>query len=247
MSNLLDKVFAEVCLDERISDGVFRMEETEHMNALRDYFVKKGLAKEESVHVTNRMVEGRFPDRQAYRTEDGILVTWPSPKHKQKAMRENPGKYVEKNPFPKKLEPHEPIEKPERKEKEKEKDITPEPTPEPDETPEGGDNRPGANLFTPEPKAVTQGGKQLSIEPVGGVAAKAPQAPPQPPPKTPEQIAAEKEVVKQMVVGDDSALTNVANPIQEAYRQEIIKELYKKADGLGLKEVVSFLTPYVKS
>lgn len=248
MSTLLDKVFAEVCLDERISDGIFRMDEAEHMNALRDFFLKKGLTKEDAVHITNRMVEGRFPDRQAYRTEDGILVTWPSPKHKQKAMRENPGKYVEKNPFPKKMEPHEPIEKPETKSKEK--DVSPNldksiSSKDSDASSDG--DTPGANLFNPEPQTVTQGEKKLSIEPIVGTSHSntLPQ-PPQPPPKTSAQISAEREIVKQMVVGDDSALTNISNPIQESYRQEVIKELYKKANELSLKEVVSFLTSYLK-
>ncbi len=74
MSTVFDRILAEVCLDNRVSDGIFRMDETEHMNALRDFFVKKGLAKEEAIHVTNKMVEGKYPDRQAYRKEDGILV-----------------------------------------------------------------------------------------------------------------------------------------------------------------------------
>lgn len=247
MSNVLDRVFAEVCLDERIADGVFRMDETEHMNALRDYFVKKGITKEAAIAVTNRMVEGKYPDRQAYRKEDGILVTWPSPKHKHKAMHENPGKYVEQNPFPKRSEP---VEEPKEREPRKEKEPpvkTPEPTEKPEDT---STERPGSNLFgggESGPK-LQQGDKQLSIEPVKGTQPTAPAAPPIAPqqPRTPERIAAEKEVAQQIVATGDNALTNVANPLTEAYRQQIIKELYTEADKLGLKEVVTFLTPYVK-
>lgn len=247
MSNVLDSVFAEVCLDERISDGIFRMDETEHMNALRDYFVKRGIAKEAAIHITNRMVEGRFPDRQAYRKEDGILVTWPSPKHKQKAMHENPGKYVEQNPFPKRSEPA-----PEPKEREPRREKEPEKTQEPKEEPVDNnttDERPGSNLFgggEVGPK-IQQGDKQLSIEPVKGTQPNVPVAPIVPQqPRTPERVAAEKEVAKQIVKTDDTALTNVANPLTEEYRQKIIKDLYTEADKLGLKEVVTFLTPYVK-
>lgn len=245
MSTVFDRILAEVCLDNRVSDGIFRMDETEHMNALRDFFVKKGLAKEEAIHVTNKMVEGKYPDRQAYRKEDGILVTWPSPKHKHKAMHENPGKYVEQNPFPKKSEPSsEPTDKVPKKE--------PEPISEPEPTEEPTDKpveKPGSNLFSggdAGPK-IQQGDKNLSIEPIKGVGQ--PAAVMSPPisqtPQTPEKIAAEKEIVKQIVKTDDTALTNVANPLTEIYRQQVIKQLYLEASKLGLKEVVTFLTPYV--
>lgn len=247
MSNVLDSVFADVCLDERIADGIFRMDEAEHMNALRDFFVKKGITKEAAIAVTNRMVEGKYPDRQAYRKEDGILVTWPSPKHKHKAMHENPGKYVEQNPFPKRSEPApEPKEKEPRKEKEPFE--TPEDTTEkPEDTPT---ERPGSNLFgggETGPK-LQQGDKQLSIEPIKGTQPTVPAALPIAPqqPRTPARISAEKEVAQQIVATNDDTLTNVANPLTEAYRQQIIKELYTEADKLGLKEVVTFLTPYVK-
>lgn len=249
MSNILDNVFAEVCLDERVSDGIFRMDETGHMDALRDYFVKRGIAKESAIHITNRMVEGKYPDRQAYRAEDGILVTWPSPKHKQKSMRENPGKYVEQNPFPKKEEPREPREPADRdphKDSEKSSpNVKPVEEPSTDRQP-SSDNRPGSNLFTQEPP-VKQGDKQLSVEPIPGTpAAQAPQLPPQPIQKTPAQIAAEKEVVNQIIKQDDDGLTNIEIPINEIHRQKILVELYKKADALGLSEVSAFLIQYIK-
>lgn len=251
MSNVFDRVFAEVCLDERISDGIFRMEETEHMNALRDYFIKRGITKEDAVHVTNRMVEGKYPDRQAYRAEDGILVTWPSPKHKQKAMRENPRKYVEENPFPKK-QAQEPKPEPAEREPRKEKDS---PSPSFDAKQDSNqdsnsEERPGSSLFGGEngPK-IQQGNSNLSIEPLQGTEQPKDISPPQPTtppaPRTAARIAAEKEVVKQIMKTDDTTLSNVANPLNEAYRQKIIKELYIKADALGLTEVVTFLTPYV--
>lgn len=251
MSNVLDSVFAEVCLDERISDGIFRMDETEHMNALRDYFIKRGITKEAAISVTNRMVEGRFPDRQAYRKEDGILVTWPSLKHKQKAMHENPGKYVEQNPFPKKSEPV-----PEPKEREPRKEKEPEKTSEPKEDPSDmSDEMPGSNLFgggTAGPK-IQQGDKNLSIEPIRGteqpttaIASTLPQQPqPIQSPRSPERLAAEKEIIKQIIKTDDTALTNIANPLTEEYRQQVIKELYTEAYKRGFKEVVTFLTPYI--
>lgn len=247
MSSIADRVFAEVCLDERISDGVFRMDEEEHMNALRDYFLKKGITKEAAISVTNRMVEGKYPDRQAYRAEDGILVTWPSPKHKQKAMRENPGKYVEENPFPKS-----PAEKGREKRDSRLKTPPPEdkvkePTPTPEDEPDE-ESRPASNLFNtgPEPK-IRQGNKELSVEPVGGVKQPTAIQMPPPAPKTPETIAAEKELVNQIMQADDSVVANVTSPLnvsEECSRQ--LTELYKKAYEMGLTEAVSFLTKYVK-
>lgn len=251
MSNVLDRVFNEVCLDERVSDGIFRMEATEHMDALRDFFVKKGITKEAAIHVTNRMMEGKYPDRQAYRKEDGILVTWPSPKHKHKAMHENPGKYVEQNPFPKRSEPS-PEYKPEKQRPEKQKpDVEiPYDIDDTDKEPENKDNSSGSNLFDKETNStIQQGDKQLSVEPIKGTQPVGVNnlTPVVQQPKTPARIAAEKEVSKQVVATDDTALTNVTNPLTEAYRQQIIKELYTRADKLGLREVVTFLTPYVNS
>ena len=248
MSNVLDSVFAEVCLDERISDGIFRMEETEHMNALRDFFVKKGIPKEGAIHITNRMVEGKYPERQAYRKEDGILVTWPSIKHKQKAMHENPGKYVDQNPFPKRSEPTN-----EPKEKSPERDREPEKSPESEEEPidTSSEERPGSNLFSggdTGPK-IKQGEKNLSIEPIRGMGqvSNTMSIPTiQQTPRTPERVAAEKEISNQIINTDDTALTNVANPLTEEQRQQIIKQLYTEANKLGLKETVTFLTTYVK-
>lgn len=249
MSNILDRVFAEVCLDERISDGIFRMEEEAHMNALRDYFVKKGITQEVAVKVTNRMLEGKYPERQAYRKEDGILVTWPSPQHKQKAMQKNPGKYVEQDPNPKQHQP----------EPEKEKTAPPGSKPEPGEKPnpkdkEEDDEKDSESSSGKKEPTIFQGEKELEVEPPRGeeqpVTPPPPQSPTPPPvPRTPERIAAEKEVVKQIMKTDDTVLSNVADPVNppmnEALRTQL-NELYKKADEMGFREAVTFLTKYVK-
>lgn len=247
MPNLVDKVLAEVCLDERITDGIFRMEEEQHMNALRDYFVKRGLTREAAIAVTNRMVEGRFPERQAY-NRDGILVTFPTPQHKHRAIAR--GTHFEKNPHPQKpaAEPEkeepkvapagskpEPGERPNPEDKEKEE-------PKDDEEDTGDKKEP----------TIFQGDKELEVEPPQGekpTAAPPPQAPTPPPvPRTPERIAAEKEVVKQIMATDDTALSNVANPlgVNETALKTQLHELYKKADELGFREAVTFLTKYVK-
>jgi len=247
MSHIIDNVFSEVCLDERVSDGIFRMEEEQHMNALRDYFIKKGITKEAAIHVTNRMVEGRFPERQAYRAEDGILVTWPSPQHMAKAFKENPGKYVKENPKPpeqqkKESPPKEPIkrEPPEDKEEPEETD---------DDKSLSRSSSGRSNLFDKEPSVKT-GGQELEVEPPRGDEKPEPlpvPTSPTPPqaPRTPERIAAEKEVAMQIINTDNHALTKIDPPLSEACHQQL-HELYKKADELGYKEAITFLTPYVK-
>lgn len=246
MSNILDRVFNEVCLDERISDGIFRMDEEAHMEALRDYFIRKGITKEAAIHVTNRMVEGKYPDRQAWRKEDGILVTWPSPKHKAKAMAENPGKYTDQEPkkeAPPEKEPpieKEPIEKEEPDEEEPEKKSF------------GGKSLPKSDVKSDGDSKISQGGKELEIEPPRGKVSPValPPTPPAQPqiPRTPERIAAEKEVAKQIIHTDDSVLSNVADPLNlnEKALNHQLNELYKKADEWGFREAITFLTPYVK-
>lgn len=250
-SSIMDKIFNEVCLDERVSDGIFRMDEEEHMNALRDYFIKKGITKEAAISVTNRMVEGNYPDRQAYRKEDGILVTWPSAQHMAKAFKENPGKYVTQDPFPerrkkKEPEPKEPIPKEKPKDEKDEKDVEgdkEEPLP---KSSGGG----GSNLFDKEPK-IQQGDKELEIEPPRGEETPTPPPASTSPtvsllPRTPERVAAEKEVTKQIMKTDDTSLTQIIpNNLSETCRHQLT-ELYKKADELGFKEAITFLTKYVK-
>jgi hypothetical protein len=254
MSNILDRVFAEVCLDERISDGIFKMEEATHMDALRDYFLRKGVQREAAIQVTNRMVEGKYPERQAF-NKDGILVTFPTPQHKARAIAR--GTHFEKNPVPQvqqqrdadaqedpkqappgsKPEPGELPPDDDEDEKDKEKD---------DDDEDGGGSSGGHGGGGDKGGSIFQGNKELSVEPPRGE--EPPEPPPQPPsptvppaPRTPERVAAEKEVTKQIFGTDDTSLSNVASPLSEQLRI-----LYKKADELGLREAVKFLTPHVK-
>ena len=250
-SRILDRIFTEVCLDERVADGIFQIDEEQHMVALRDYFIKKGITQEAAIHVTNRMTEGRFPDRQAYRREDGILVTWPSTAHRSKAMQENPGKYTIQRPptaskpaepeAPKKKEPPIREEPPGKEEPEGAEDDAP---PKPSNLFGGGGGNGGGDGQT-----IQQGDQQLQIEPLTGTApAPVPAAPSPtvpPAPRTPERVAAEKEVVKQIMATDDSALANITPPMSEECKRQL-HELYNKADQLGFREAITFLTPFVK-
>jgi len=215
MSNVVDKIFAEVCLDERIKDGIFRLENEEHMDALRDYFTKRGIAREDAVHVTNRMLEGRFPERQAY-NKDGILVTFPTPQHKQKAIQR--GTHFEKNPAPQNTTP--PRTAPAKEAPPQPKAAPDIPAPEKEPAP-AEPKQPEAG--SPIPTKIAQGGKELAIEPLGGDKPEATPVPPSQPsvpvPKTPERVAAEKEVVRQIFATDDTALSPVSPKLNETRKR----------------------------
>lgn len=243
MSNIVDRVFAEVCLDERIKDGIFRLEEEEHMNALRDYFIKKGVAQEAAVHVTNRMVEGRFPERQAY-NKDGILVTFPTPQHKAKAIQR--GTHFEKNPAPQNTTP--PKEEPKKGVPVSQKELPPK------EEPSGDKDLPKTDEKDPEGgvvNKVSQGEKELEVEPPRGAEKPepppVPQSPTPPPaPRTPERVAAEKEVVKQILATDDTALSPVTEKLDEVLFRHQLNSMYQKCDDWGFREMQKFLKPHIK-
>jgi len=259
MSQLIESILRDVSLDERVSDGIFQMENESHMGALRDHLIQRGLTKEAAIHITNRMIEGKYPQRQLWQKDTGILVTWPTPQHMAKAVKENPGKYINTNPKPK-AEKEDPSNEPKTappgsKPEPGEKPSTEEPDDENDSLPKssaGGSIFGGSSGKSDGPK-VPQGEKQLDIEPPRGTEKPAPPQPPsptvKPAPRTPERIAAEKEVTNQIFQTDDSILTNVANPlnINEKALNHQLNELYKKADEWGFREAITFLTPYVKS
>lgn len=90
-----DKLLNTICLDERIQDGTFTMENDGHMDILQEYLEKYGLTKEEAEGVRNKMLEGRFPERQAY-NKNGLLVTFPTPEYKARAIKR--GTHFEQNP-----------------------------------------------------------------------------------------------------------------------------------------------------
>ena len=71
-------IINDVCCDARIRDGVFRLENADHVFILQEYLEKAGYSLDEILDKTAKLFEaGRFPDRQAY-NKDGILVTFPS-------------------------------------------------------------------------------------------------------------------------------------------------------------------------
>ena len=75
---LVNKILNEVSLDEKVKDGMFNIENDLHMEALREYLSNKGIDEESVNTFSNRVLEGKYPERQAYNAK-GILVTFPTP------------------------------------------------------------------------------------------------------------------------------------------------------------------------
>lgn len=248
MSQVIDRIFAEVCLDKRVSDGIFKLDVDEHMGALRDLFIKKGLTHENATSLTNRMVEGKFPERQAY-NKDGILVTFPTPQHKAKAISR--GTHFEKNPNPQsaaaqkeKSEDNAPkknvgpnVGVP----KEKDTEDTDDEADDEDEKDEKGKSSSGSG------KKVQQGDTELDVAPPQGETPIAPPAAPPIPqePQTPQRIAAQKAVVQQMLSTDNTTLTPIDPAMTEVCKLQLA-ELYRRGAAMGLSEACKFLKPHAK-
>jgi len=66
------------------------------MDALRESLTDNhGLALNDVKTIHNKMVEGKYPERQAY-NKDGLLVTFPTPQHKARAIQR--GTHFEQDP-----------------------------------------------------------------------------------------------------------------------------------------------------
>lgn len=89
-------IINDVCCDARIRDGVFRLENADHVFILQEYLEKAGYSLDEILDKTAKLFEaGRFPDRQAY-NKDGILVTFPSKDYRDRAV--DKGTHFAENP-----------------------------------------------------------------------------------------------------------------------------------------------------
>jgi hypothetical protein len=207
MTDLITKILNRVILDERVSEGAFYIDNPLHMDALREYMIEKvGIPKELAVEECNRVVAeaGKHPERQAY-NKDGILVTFPTPQHKQDAITS--GTHFEKDPTKK---PPNVFDTPQAAavdptgQQPPGDTSTPQPATEPVAQP------------TPEPTDATAdnngGGDQQT-------AAQQPQSPaapsPEPPltkpdvPETPQEKMATAALIKQILRSDNSVLEGV--------------------------------------
>ena len=85
----------EICLDSRVESGMFDMFNDQHMSVLREKLTEMGLPENEVVEIANAVIEGKYPERQAYNA-NGILVTFPNADYKQRAIRR--GTHFEEDP-----------------------------------------------------------------------------------------------------------------------------------------------------
>ena len=232
--NVIAYILSEVTLDERISDGIFKLDETKHMDALRDYLVKGGINLQEAINITNNMLEGKFPERQAY-NKNGILCTFPSPEYKTAAIKR--GTHFEQNPNPN----AKPAAAPEPAEKPIEKPIPPIENPSEKTAQNAPDEvKTQPNIFQPE--------VPLKVEPLGNTATATAQPVPTAPVKnTPLRAAAEKQLVNQIISGDNNTLGSFLPPDTEKTLNHQLQEIYKHCNTLGYKEAINFLTPHIKS
>jgi hypothetical protein len=82
----ISALLSELCLDRRVDDGIFDIFNNDHMEILREKFSEMGIPKGEVVEYANKVIEGKYPERQAYNSK-GILVTFPNPEYKQRALK----------------------------------------------------------------------------------------------------------------------------------------------------------------
>ena len=224
--NLAEKVLNNVSLDPRIEDGIFSIEDNAHMDVLREYFVNHGIDEELARDYCNTVLEGKYPERQAY-NQKGILVTFPTPEYKQKAIQR--GTHFEKDPTkgqsnlfgggqqapqPGQQAPQAP--------------VAPEPKP--------GEGAPKTSLplsqagGAPPPQSDTPKPDQPAPVPTTTAAPQQTQTPttpvvepeepaPAPPPKSDAEKEADKQVIKTMLKGDDYMLERFSAFIAEHKNQ----------------------------
>lgn len=215
MSIDTEKIFLQACLDDRIPDGIFDMEKNEHMDVLRELLVKNKIPREVVCEVTNMMLDGKYPERQAY-NKDGILVTFPTPQHKQDAIKR--GTHFENDPT-----------------KENPNIFDSEPS-----SAEGGQtgqpeqqNAVGGTTELPKsdaaatPASVQMGNREFSVEPIGDETDKTETEPPPEFDKNKGAIEreAESDIVKQIIGSRDTTNEPIPDIFQEINQlKEFAKE-----------------------
>lgn len=233
----IDKILSEVSLDHRVSNGIFSIEEDTHMEVLREFLIKKGLTENDAISYSNRVLEGKYPERQAYNV-NGILVTFPTPEYKQAAIKK--GTHFEKNPSAKaqNVFHHSPaadgaaspkptaanVEKADAQPSKTSLPVSQTASPSSDATAE---TEPVQAFTTAAPQQTPTPSAVAPTEPV-----KEPTELPPPTPKTPEEKMMDKNVIKTMLKGDDYMLEEVTKFVMyngTPYLLELIKsKLYER-------------------
>lgn len=83
----LDIILNELSLDNRVDDGIPNFDNPDHMEAFHEIMLRHGISEENSKIICNQITEskGKHPERQAF-NKNGILVTFPTPDHKNRAI-----------------------------------------------------------------------------------------------------------------------------------------------------------------
>jgi len=226
----LDKILNEVSLDQRVTDGIFRIENNDHMEVFREYFITRGIDESLVCEFSNRVLEGKYPERQAYNAK-GILVTFPTPEYKADAIKR--GTHFEENPV------------------KNQSNLFSEPSSSPTPAPKGSSDTKSEEPKTSQPKtnlpvsqasttpasSDTESPEQIQAQttaapqqtPVSTQPAEPVEEPttlPDPPEKSSAEKEADKNAIKQMLKGDDYMLEEVAEFIR--YNAPHIMETIKK-------------------
>lgn len=260
IENIIDSVLTDwACNSE---NGCPTLDENS-IGFLYTSLISNGLIEEDAMGITNIIAEkGKYPERQAY-NKNGLLVTFPTPEYKARAIQK--GTHFEKNP---KVSQSNLFGGGQQAPQQPTQGVAPttqqgsamdagssalpaSDTGKPEEKPQ----EPGTSDTPPAP-APTAGGSggvtttpaqgQLATEPLQQPTVPANVAPPpQPKPvppvqKTPEEIAAEKEVIKQILDTGDTLPT--VPGIGENNVTEQLKKLHDIAVELKLNEAIKILS-----
>jgi len=210
-TKILDKILNEISLDSRIKDGMFSVENNDHMEVFREYFINKGHEKSLVNEFSNLVLEkGQYPERQAF-NQKGILVTFPTPEYKANAIKK--GTHFEKDPtkgqsnlFSQHPETTPPASAPGKKDEPKTEPKTNLPVSQASTAPSPDSDAPAAAQVQPQTTAAPQ------QTPVSTPAAEPVKEPTElPPPKIvpPAEREANKVAIKKMLKGDDYMLEEV--------------------------------------
>jgi len=267
MRNIDESFINSVILDwaSNCNDGMPSLNE-EGVESLYNSLISNGLNEEEAYGVTSVIAEkGKYPERQAY-NKNGLLVTFPTPEYKARAIAK--GTHFEKNPkvgqsnlfgggqqAPNQPAPtdtggtasNSPMDVG-TSELPKSDTQQPQTPPAQKEVPEPG--APGTPAAPPSGGASVGGSSapaqgQLATEPIQPTAQPANVSPPSPPPtppvvqKTPQEIAAEKEVIKQLLDTGDTIPT--VPGVGGVGISEEIRKLINIAVDMKLNEAVKVL------
>lgn len=230
---------------------------------LLESLIESGLSKEDAFEIAKVISEkGKYPQRQAY-NKNGLLVTFPTPEYKARAIAK--GTHFEKNPkvaqsnlfgggqqAPNSASPTAP---PSAGTDDQGSSTLP---PSDGAQPEPSAEEPPAD--SPAPLAGGGGGGggttppaqgQLAVEPTPQIPTQSANVAPVPQPKpvpvvqkTPEEIAAEKEVIKQFLNVGDTIPTVSPIGIAESLKHELQK-LSKVGLELELNSAVRFLVKHI--